>query len=68
MDVTCLPDNTRVVVVVPDGSYTGHPLGVVPSEAEGIAHVVSPRLVRPAQAKDFEMEVEVIEEHPNASV
>ena len=40
-----LPENLRVLVVVPDG-------------AEPLGRVASPRLANPEQAKDFVMEVE----------
>lgn len=45
-----LPDNAKVFIVVPD----------VPPKP--VAHIFSPRLANPAQAKDFVMEVsEVVE-------
>ena len=40
-----LPENTRVFVVVPD------------VQVEGVAHIVTPRLARREDARDFEMEV-----------
>ena len=47
-----LPEKARVFVVIPNA--------VVPRPA----HIASPRLVHPGQAKEFVMEV--IEEAPNA--
>ena len=44
-----LPDKTRVYVVVPD------------LEVKPVAHIFSPRLVHPEQAKDFEKEVVAFE-------
>ena len=40
-----LPDNAKVFIVVPDAA------------PKPIAHIFSPRLANPAQAKDFVMEV-----------
>lgn len=49
-----LPDNTKVYVVVPD------------LEIEHVAHLTSPRLVRPEDAADFVLEVS--ESEPNAGL
>lgn len=49
-----LPEKAKVYVVVPD------------VQVEQVAHVFSPRLARPEQASDFEMEI--IAEPANASV
>lgn len=51
---TEIPDKTRVYVLVPD------------AEAQPTLYVVSPRLVHPEQAKDFEMQV--TEDTADASV
>jgi len=40
-----LPENAKVYVIVPD------------IDTRQIAHIVSPHLARPEQAKDFEMKV-----------
>ena len=42
---TDIPDKTRVYVLVPD------------AEMQPTPYIASPRLVRPEQAKDFEMQV-----------
>ena len=49
-----LPEKSKVYVVVPD------------MEARQIAHIGSPRLAHPEQAKDFQMQV--IEETPDAGI
>ncbi|MCK6560833.1 hypothetical protein HUU39_10055 [candidate division KSB1 bacterium] len=51
-----LPEKTRVYVIVPDW------------EAKRVAHVYSPRLVHPEQAKDFVKEMMVIEGPSDASI
>ena len=49
-----LPENTKVFVVIPG------------MEVQGTARVISPRLARPEQVQDFEMEM--VEESPDAGV
>ena len=49
-----IPEKTRVYVVVPD------------VETQSVAHVSSPHLARPEQARDFEKQV--IEETNDASI
>lgn len=49
-----LPEQTRVYVVVPD------------LEFKPVAHIFSPRLVHPAQAKDFKKVV--VEDQPDAGL
>lgn len=49
-----LPERTRVYVVVPD------------VETQSVAHIGSPRLVHPEQARDFEKQV--LEETGDASL
>lgn len=50
----CLPEKAKVFVVIPNA--------VIPLPA----HIASPRLAHPEQAKEFKMEV--IEETPNAKL
>ena len=54
-----LPEKAKVYVVVPE---------VVESKTPRTAHVYSPRLAHPEQAKDFVKEVIDIEERPNAEL
>ena len=54
-----LPEKARVYVVVPE---------VVENKTPRTAHVYSPRLAHPEQAKDFVKEVIDIEERPNAEL
>ena len=49
-----LPERTRVYVVVPDG------------ESRKTSQILSPRLVHPEQASDFEKEL--VEDRPDAEV
>lgn len=49
-----LPEKTKVYVVVPG------------LETERVVHIYSPRLVHPEQIADFK--IEIVEEHPNASL
>ncbi len=53
-----LPENAKVYVIIPE---------IKPEiTVERIGHIVSPHLVHPEQAKDFQLEI--VEEDVNASL
>jgi len=54
-----LPDKAKVYVVVP---------GISEGGVQRVAHIYSPRLAHPEQAKDFVKEVIDIEERPDAQL
>jgi hypothetical protein len=54
-----LPEKAKVYVVVP---------GVIEMETPRVAHIYSPRLAHPQQAKDFVKEVFDLEEGTDASL
>ncbi len=51
-----LPEKAKVYVVIPD------------AEVQASAYIGSPRLVHPEQAADFEKQVVVVEDSPDADV